>query len=504
MKHDIIAPKLNPNDDEVRINRWYVTAGAAVEAGQAIGEVESSKVLFELECPVAGYLMIHVNAGEQACVGLTIATVFAEPFEKPSAVNGSTGPRFSKAAATYLEQHDVEMTRFNHKDLWTLEDVIGTLSHEESPTPGWPAGQVGVYAVKEDQTSGKRFDTVAITSSMTVVFPSLKLRQELGRFGIRWPLALLLYELARLLPRHPRLNACFSDRTTTFHKAIHIGLVLDLGYGPRVAVIRHADACSPMELWEQINTLSTACLKKKLTWEQMQGATILVSDLSDEDVYQFQPMLIQNCSAILGIGGDRQQPGHPMTLNLVFDTRLLSGREVGTFLGKLKKQILDSSFCQSLSEPGTGPIPVPQRGEANDWLNRLQILVAKILNMNDNPDVDLPLRHLLTHSLHMIHLKVGLEVEHGVFLPMEVLGRCASLRELATRLAVPDPLLPTPAVRDASSDLPTMASLFMAQELELDDLSEEQLNALYDELQAEQGGPQARDAEGNQTKRADL
>jgi 2-oxoglutarate dehydrogenase E2 component (dihydrolipoamide succinyltransferase) len=181
-----------------------------------------------------------------------------------------------------------------------------------------------------------------INSSLTVQFNSASIRQTLQELNSLngQMLPLILFELARLLEEYPAFTGYYENEKIYYYDRIDLGLAIDLGKGLKVPVIRGANQLSPTELLEAITDFATRYLDNQLSVEDLTGGTITISDLSSENILHFQPLVNQNQSVILGIGGDSSIEGYPMTLTIVFDHRILAGREVALFLNALKSRLL--------------------------------------------------------------------------------------------------------------------------------------------------------------------
>jgi pyruvate/2-oxoglutarate dehydrogenase complex dihydrolipoamide acyltransferase (E2) component len=81
-------------------------------------------------------------------------------------------------------------------------------------------------------------------------------------------------------------------------------------------------------------------MRNEILPEELINSTITVTDLSNQDILYFHPLINGYQSAIIGIGGDSSRPEYPMAINMTFDHRVSTGREVATFLNELKKRIL--------------------------------------------------------------------------------------------------------------------------------------------------------------------
>ena len=292
-----------------------------------------------------------------------LAVASQQPLERPQpSVVTFNFTRFSKAAQAYLSHNQLDPKRFEGMGLVSVEVIETTLGlrqpvthhlpaqsqvqngHKSAP----PAAPLGLRSEKVGKSKQLEISLLTagqsggINSSLTVQFKSASIRQTLDEMGSLngQMLPLILFELARLLEEHPTFTAYYEAGQIYYYDTINLGLAIDLGKGLKVPVIRGANQLSPAELLEAITNFATRYLDNKLTVDDLTGGTITISDLSTEKILHFQPLVNQNQAVILGIGGDSSIDGYPMTLTLVFDHRLLAGREVALFLNTLRDRLL--------------------------------------------------------------------------------------------------------------------------------------------------------------------
>ena len=75
MTIDYRLPKLAMSMNEGTINQWLVKEGEHIEKGQTILELETDKVVQEIESPEAGYFHIVASEGETLKVDTLIAQI---------------------------------------------------------------------------------------------------------------------------------------------------------------------------------------------------------------------------------------------------------------------------------------------------------------------------------------------------------------------------------------------------------------------------------------------
>lgn len=74
MKQDINMPKLRPQMEKGILAAWLKEPGDKVEKGEALFEVETDKVVNQIEAEVAGTIVEQlVEEGDEVAVGTPIA-----------------------------------------------------------------------------------------------------------------------------------------------------------------------------------------------------------------------------------------------------------------------------------------------------------------------------------------------------------------------------------------------------------------------------------------------
>ena len=153
-------------------------------------------------------------------------------------------------------------------------------------------------------------------------------------------LPVIIYELAHLLKATPSLTAFYNQNEIYFYDDVHVGVAMDVGKGLKVVTLRDTAKLMPAQIFENLTDFAMRDIEGMLTEQDITGSTFTVTDLSAQNILQHQPLINGRQSGILGVGADAALAGHPMTLTLTFDHRVLTGREAATFLNTLKRKIL--------------------------------------------------------------------------------------------------------------------------------------------------------------------
>ena len=370
MKTAVVVPTINANDDSVVLIRWHVADGGRVEAGAPLADVETTKAVVAIEAETAGWVRHSAKEGAEIAVGAPLAWVFSEQSESAAAESASpdkveeghpnppafSATRLSPAAEKLAAEKGIDpsslgaglglITRTALQALLERGTGILPVSDETAGVapallpPSDPRRRERVPPSKRAEIQALRAGAgEGLKSSLTIYLDSAGARAAAAERGGAF-LPLVLAELAALLAEHPRFTAFHEAGATVFHDAVHLGVAVDLGGGLRLVTLRDAAGQDAAALERRLAELTLDVIENNLALADAQGATFAVSDLSGFDIMQFEPLLNERQAAILGIGGDATLPGHPVSLTLAFDHRVLGGREVAVFLQALRDRIL--------------------------------------------------------------------------------------------------------------------------------------------------------------------
>ncbi len=177
---------------------------------------------------------------------------------------------------------------------------------------------------------------------------------EQGQLGERRLTALpfILKACASALKEHPRFNASIAPslQTLLLKQFIHIGVAVDTPDGLVVPVIRDVLDKGLRDIATELETISSAARNKKLTPDQISGATFTVSSLGRIGGTGFTPIINAPEVAILGVArlatkpawiNDAFEPRQFLPLSLTYDHRAINGAEGGRFMYSLVEKLED-------------------------------------------------------------------------------------------------------------------------------------------------------------------
>ena len=387
MAVEVVMPKFGLTMTEGTIQQWFKAEGDAITAGEALFEVETEKVLYEIEAPADGTVAKLLYPLEAVVgVGLPVAVLAeagedvaeiaaryadaadtqaapppaatAQPEAAPAAESADAAERpkrvpVTPAARKLAKEHGIDLDRVagsGPRGRITREDVQKIIDGGGRPAPGAPPappadetqplrGMRKVIAERMHQ-SLQGSAQLTITSEVDVSQLIDRRRAVRQEFGVTYT-DFIVQACAHALRQHPRMNATLEDGTLRLDRGIHVGLAVALDEGLIVPVIRDTDRKSLEDIAGEAKTLAEKARAGRLTLEDVSGGTFTVSNLGMYGVDAFTPILNTPQTGILGVGRVVEKPAlyrgeiarrSTMVLSLTFDHRVIDGAPAGAFL----------------------------------------------------------------------------------------------------------------------------------------------------------------------------
>ncbi|MGB5874462.1 MAG: 2-oxo acid dehydrogenase subunit E2 [Bacteroidota bacterium] len=156
--------------------------------------------------------------------------------------------------------------------------------------------------------------------------------------------------LVGALKRHPVFRASLDEMAgeIVYKEYIHIGIAVDTEQGLIVPVIRDVDRKSLLELSVELGQLAERTRDRKVSLEEMQGASFTVSNQGGIGSAHFTPIVNSPEVAILGIGrgalkpivrGNRVEKRTMLPVSLSYDHRIIDGADAARFMVDLVDSI---------------------------------------------------------------------------------------------------------------------------------------------------------------------
>ena len=361
-----------------KVVEWYVSEGAEVVQGAPLFAVETDKAVVDVEAPAGGVLLrIDAPVNKEYPVGATLAWIgdsgevlpdkMDETIAAPEAVSGEQ--RVTPVARRLAERHGVDADRLDGTGPGgrvTKEDVKRAIDADTAPAlerkaqskaSGEPPHDVvpltWIRRVTAERLSAHWTCAPQVTEGVDIDMTEVRAWRTAKRdewraaFGIMPSLNdMVLKAVAVALEAHPTLNSAFVDGSIHRYREINLGVAVDVEDGLVVPVLHNAGRLDLGGIASAVADFTTRAKARKLTLEDIDGATFTVSNLSALGVDWFTPVLNPPQCALLGMGRMRRTPAavgrevlirDVATFVLTFDHRALDGAPAARFLARLKR-----------------------------------------------------------------------------------------------------------------------------------------------------------------------
>jgi pyruvate dehydrogenase E2 component (dihydrolipoamide acetyltransferase) len=373
-------PKVGLVMENARLIRWLKNVGEVVTQGEPLVELETEKSVVEIESTESGRLVeILLQADQEARVGDRIAWIendtvaevgttdartappplIDEPNTLAAPTSAATGRIVSSPVARRLAaQHAVDLRQIKGtgpRGRVQMIDVRRAVDSRAAPEAAAGAGSPSLSGMRRALARSMTLSnatvpqfTVERAVDWTAVY---RLRAATtGNTQVPSINDFILQAMAATLIEFPALNATFSgdanstDASIVAASGAHIGLVVAVEDGLLVPVLHGVEQFGLAELTSRRRALVERTLSRTLKREELEGATISLSNLGARGPDRFNALINPPQSAILAVGrrGDRVvalnggvhvRPVSQLTLTV--DHRVADGRLASDFLAFL-------------------------------------------------------------------------------------------------------------------------------------------------------------------------
>jgi len=404
MAISVVMPALEMAQETGKLISWLKKEGESVAKGEPLLEIETDKAVMEIESPGDGVLAgIKVQAGTEVPVGQTIAWIVrpgevfpadevtvesgrkisvapaasaastAAPVSQPTSATSSAAPlaasvRISPKARRLASERGVNLAEVRGSGAGgeiLASDILAAAESKASATPvtvdsGSPISRLMAERTTHSWTTVPHFFVVREVDASALNDVRQKLGAEIEKSrGVKLTHTDLLVALvARVLRKHPRVNASWTGQGIRSNAAINVGLAMAVDDGVVAPVILNADKTALGEIAVQRRDLSERARSGKLRPADIAGGTFTISNLGMFGVDAFTAIIIPPQAAILAVGaiadrvvpvgiGPDARPGiRPMmTLTLSCDHRVVDGARAAAFLRDLVEAIGNPQQC---------------------------------------------------------------------------------------------------------------------------------------------------------------
>ncbi|HET9833327.1 MAG TPA: 2-oxo acid dehydrogenase subunit E2 [Vicinamibacterales bacterium] len=344
------TPRVNNNDDTVRLVKLLVKTGDEVREGQLVAEVETDKANFTVESDRDGYVLaVQKSLNDTVEVGsvlLWLGTSIDETVPTTaSATRVSSEPTLK--AAQLLAQHGLSASDIpSSGDRLTVADIERFLALQNTSGPTNLAGHSIAEGVSKPLTPEERGMLRTVSWQRDEAVPGYV---ELAYDAAAWDraaadyqkrenlllsplLALLAHRLARLAAENPALNSTIVSENRHEYREVNVGFTVQSDSTLYLTVVRNAAALGCREFIERLGRLQRGALAHTLRAPDLTGATISFSSMARWSVSRHVPVLPPYTSLIVAHAASRDGVG---TLGATYDHRVLTGYDAVNALRQL-------------------------------------------------------------------------------------------------------------------------------------------------------------------------
>ena len=361
MPSPLRVPRVNNNDDNVRVVDLGVKEGDFVRSGQVVGTVETDKAVLDVPAEQEGFVLkILHRTGDSASVGSVLlwlgaaadecipeepsaapprSAEHARPTAKAQAMLQERGldPRSIQAAGERLTAADIEAWVARHPA--QRAGGAGAAARTETPpdVPGeyraLSAEEHGMFAAVLWHRDRAAPAYLEIEYDPQPWESHAAAYAQQNRLMLPPLLALLAFRLVELARANPRINATLVGERAYQYRPVNLGFTVQAGQTLYLAVVRDAHEMDAARFIDALGEVQRHAMAHKLSPAEATGATIAFSSMARWSVSRHVPVLPSLTSLIVAHAASRAAGN--AVLGASYDHRLLSGFDVAQVLQAL-------------------------------------------------------------------------------------------------------------------------------------------------------------------------
>ena len=389
MATSVVMPALELAQETGKVVGWRKNEGDSVKKGEPLLDIETDKAVVEIEAPGDGVLAgVTAKSGDDVPVGRVIAWLLAPgeaiPQAEAPAQTGRTGGAkgdarsaspaaaaaapaaspgqgkpgvISPKARRLAQEHGIDPARITGtgpggeiltSDIQAVIDARGTSPAATASGAVETVGTVWKLLAErtvQSWTTVPHFFLARDVEATSLVEARMAVRAQ----GVSYT-DFLVALAARVLEKHPRINASWTPQGIKRNDEIHVGIAVATDDGVSVAVIRNAAAQSVAAIAAERQALADRARANRSKPSDVAGATFTISNLGMRRVDAFTAIINPPQAAILAVGSivdrvvavDGQAAVRPtVTMTLSSDHRVIDGARAAAFMDDLATAIGD-------------------------------------------------------------------------------------------------------------------------------------------------------------------
>ncbi len=356
-------PDLGEGLAEGEISKWHVKIGDTINVDDPLVSIETAKAVVEVPAPWSGKIIkLYGKEGDiiptdsplvdfegegkqetgtvagEILVGNQVLT------EKATAISSRAGGiKVLPAVRALAKKLNVDLNAVIPSGVdgtITAEDVKKANATLSNAAPLEPLrGVRRTMAIVMEQSHAQVVPVTVVDDADITAWVKEK------NFTVR-----LILAMVKACAVEPALNCWYDGQSMgrRLWNTMHIGLAMDTGDGLFVPVLRDAQEKSAIQLKEEIEQLKQAVQNRTIAPQQLQGATMVLSNFGKFAGRYANPIVTVPMVAILGVGSVREEvraiKAAPsirsiLPLSLTVDHRAVTGGEATRFLATVLQNL---------------------------------------------------------------------------------------------------------------------------------------------------------------------
>lgn len=367
MAEEIRVPTLGESITEATVGKWFKQPGDSVGEDEPVAELETDKVVMEVNSPIAGTIVEHMVAeGDTVEVNAVLAMVDASgaaavkkadapaakseapapapAADKPAASSAPSAPAgkpgsedqpMSPAVRKMVADHDLDVTKIGGtgKDgRLTKADVQAAIDNGSAKKSAGASSSSSASVVdegpreervpmtrlrkriaerlKDAQNTAAMLTTYNEVDMSAVMAARIKYREEFEKkHGVRLGfMSFFVKACCHALKEIPAVNAEIDGDEIVYKNHYDIGVAVSSPGGLVVPVVRDADKMGFAKTEQTIGEYGRRARDGKLTIDEMMGGTFTISNGGVFGSLMSSPILNPPQSGILGMHKIQERP----------------------------------------------------------------------------------------------------------------------------------------------------------------------------------------------------
>lgn len=368
MATEIIMPAVSTSSTEAVLARWAKNEGEPVKKGEVVAEIETDKVVLELEAEADGVLAKRfVSDGDTVTVGAPMGVILTPGEAMPAAPAGSTAPQKAVAeiaatsASTAAKEdqqavetgarifasplarnlallHDLDLARIagsGPNGRIVKRDIEAAVAAPRPAATGAAPEQPGPKPAKDvpqSSSAATDYEEIPHTSMRRVIAQRLsESKQQVPHFYLTVDCQLdellalrkqingslpdvkisvndfVVRAVAVALKKVPAANASWTDTAIRRYRTVDVSVAVATPNGLITPVVRNADTKSLGTISGEVKDLAERARIGKLRPDEYQGGGFSISNLGMYGVKEFAAIINPPQACILAVGAGEQR-----------------------------------------------------------------------------------------------------------------------------------------------------------------------------------------------------